>query len=157
MPASKKPPTKPASMMTGCARSAAQTPRRPTWASCASSAGGTRGISRLTSRPAAMQPMATQGAAGASAPTQTRRAGPVTKVAPTMVSNRPTLRPRVRAVENSATSASDSTQRRPEAAPASISSANQAGRLRVEREAAAGQGRHGGRQPQRSAGARARA
>ena len=58
----------------------------------------------------------------------------MTKVVPTMVSNKPTMRPRCRGGANSATTASASTQRRPEAAPAMKSNRNQAGSQLVNRK-----------------------
>ena len=93
-PLSKKPPTKPASMITGCSRSARQTPRSPTSACCPSGSDGSGGISRLQSRPSVISASAAQSASGRVGPIQASSIGPATKVLPTMVSKMPIQRPR---------------------------------------------------------------
>jgi hypothetical protein len=81
-------------MMTGCARSAAHTPRQPTWASCASGSGGSGGTRSAQPSPTASSATDNHSACGLDGPTAASSKGPMTKVAPTMVSNRPTARPR---------------------------------------------------------------
>lgn len=89
-PLSKKPPMKPTAMISGCARSACHTPRQPTGAEVASPARGRGGISRLQAKPQAMKPSDSQTALSLAAPTAASMTGPMTKVAPTMVSKMPT-------------------------------------------------------------------
>ena len=121
-PLSKNPPVKPASMMMGCACSACQTPCRPTRALAPSCVSGSLGTSQVLAQPANRNATAIHSAAGLAVPTQASRAGPMMKVTPIIDSNRPTLRPRLRGSENSATKDSASTQRNPPAMPESSTS-----------------------------------
>ena len=124
-------------MIKGWACKACQTPPKPTRASCASAAAGKRGMAALMTRPITSAPSTHHRFSGRSGPTQASKAGPITKVVPTMVSNRPTMRPRCSGGANSATTASAKTQRKPEAAPAMNSSANHSGSESVSKKPAA--------------------
>ena len=84
-PVSKNPPTKPASMMMGCANSADSRPCSPTRAVSVSWAAGTLGISADQARPTTFKPFTTHSVTGLWVPSQTSKAGPMMKVALTMV------------------------------------------------------------------------
>ena len=89
-PVSKKPPTKPASMMMGWVTSACHRPCRPTRAVSVSRAAGTGGMNSDQPSPRAANAMTVHRAAGFCGPSQTMAAGPMMKVLLTMVWNSPT-------------------------------------------------------------------
>ena len=132
-PISKNPPTKPASITTGLARTACHRPTSPTRAVALSASCGRRGIKAVQASPMSIKPMTMRRAAGSSAPSQASKAGPTTMVMPIMVAYAPIKRPRCFGGENSAMKASANTQRIPPAMAPSSNSTNQAANWSVNK------------------------